>query len=136
MAIFKLLYKYMKMISLQNVMGKIINDIITLFLFNILKLLCSYFCAFNLFSYLNVCIEWFGESHLRATVYKFTRTRQIIRYRATATLRRPQNKQYSASKLGEVLQNQQEHYIILTKYEAVHPTAVSENNSSSGMLII
>ena len=33
----------MKMISLQNVMEKIINDIITLFLFNILKLLCSYF---------------------------------------------------------------------------------------------
>ena len=32
------------------------------------------------------------------------------------------------------LQNQQEHHIILTKYEAVHPTAVSENNSSSGML--
>ena len=32
----------MKMISLQNVMEKIINDIITLFLFNILKLLCSY----------------------------------------------------------------------------------------------
>ena len=31
------------MISLQNVMEKIINDIITLFLFNILKLLCSYF---------------------------------------------------------------------------------------------
>ena len=29
------------MISLQYVMGKIINDIITLFLFNILKLLCS-----------------------------------------------------------------------------------------------
>ena len=26
--------------------------------------------------------------------------RQIIRYRATATLRRPQNKQYSASKWG------------------------------------
>ena len=33
-------------------------------------------------------------------------------------------------------QNQLEHHIILTKYEAVHPTAVSENNSSSGMLII
>ena len=33
-------------------------------------------------------------------------------------------------------QNQQEHHIILTKNEAVHPTAVSENNSSSGMLII
>ena len=37
---------------------------------------------------------------------------------------------------GRGLQNQQEHHIILTKYEAVHPTAVSENNSSSGMLII
>ena len=36
---------------------------------------------------------------------------------------------------GGGLQNQQEHHIILTKYEAVHPTAVSENNSSSGMLI-
>ena len=34
------------------------------------------------------------------------------------------------------LQNQKEHHVILTKYEAVHPTAVSENNSSSGMLII
>ena len=33
-------------------------------------------------------------------------------------------------------QNQQEHHIILAKYEAVHPTAVSENNSSSGMLMI
>ena len=28
-----------------------------------------------------------------------------------------------------------EHHIILTKYEAVDPTAVSKNNSSSGMLI-
>ena len=34
------------------------------------------------------------------------------------------------------VQNQQEHHIILTKYEAVHPTAVSKNYSSSGMLII
>ena len=40
---FKLSYNYMKMISLQNVMDKIINDIITLFMFNILKLLCSNF---------------------------------------------------------------------------------------------
>ena len=39
---FKLSYNYMKMISLQNVMKKIINDIITLFLLHILKLLCSY----------------------------------------------------------------------------------------------
>ena len=74
MAIFKLSYNYMKMISLQYVMEKIINDIITLFLFNILKLLCSCFCTFILFSYIHVCIEWFGESHLRATVhvYNFT----------------------------------------------------------------
>ena len=48
MAIFKLSYNHMKMISLQNVMEKIINDIITSFLFNILKLLCSY----NLYIYL------------------------------------------------------------------------------------
>ena len=41
MAKFKLSYNYMKIISLQNVMEKLINDIITLFLFNILKLLCS-----------------------------------------------------------------------------------------------
>ena len=39
-------------------------------------------------------------------------------------------------KRGRGLQNQQEHHIILTKYEAVHLTAVSENNSSLGMLII
>ena len=38
-------------------------------------------------------------------------------------------------KIGEG-PNQREHHIILTKYEAVHPTAVSENYSSSGMLII
>ena len=37
---------------------------------------------------------------------------------------------------GGGLQNQQTHHIILTKYEAVHPTAVSEKNSSSGMLRI
>ena len=54
---------------LQNDMEKIINGIITWFLFNILKLLCSYFCTFILFSYINVCIEWFDESHLRETVY-------------------------------------------------------------------
>ena len=37
---------------------------------------------------------------------------------------------------GGGLQNQREHHIIVTKYEAVHPTAVSENYSSSGMLKI
>ena len=34
------------------------------------------------------------------------------------------------------VQKQREHHIILTKSEAVHPTVVSENNSSSRMLII
>ena len=33
--------------------------------------------------------------------------------------------------MGLGLQNQREHNFILTKYEAVHPTDVSENNSSS-----
>ena len=41
MAKFKLSCNYMKIISLKNVMEKIINDIITVFLFNILKLLRS-----------------------------------------------------------------------------------------------
>ena len=36
--------------------------------------------------------------HGKGNKCEFTRKRQIIRYRATATLRRPQNKQYSASK--------------------------------------
>ena len=45
---FKLLYNYMKIISLQNISEKIINDIIALFLFNILKLLCSYFLYIKL----------------------------------------------------------------------------------------
>ena len=60
------------MISLQYVMEKIKNGSITLFLFNILKLLCSNLGTFTLFPYINVCIELFGESHLRETVYKFT----------------------------------------------------------------
>ena len=30
------------------------------------------FGIFILFSYINVCIELCGESHLRATVYRFT----------------------------------------------------------------
>ena len=46
---------------------------------------------------------------------------------ATSNKVQPQNK---------MLQNQREHHIILTYYEAVHPTAVPDNNSSSGMLMI
>ena len=34
------------------------------------------------------------------------------------------------------VENQREYHIILTKYEVVHPTDVSENNSSLGMLMI
>ena len=48
--------KFMKMLSLPNVMEKIINDSITLYLFNILKLLCLIFSTFILLSYINVCI--------------------------------------------------------------------------------
>ena len=50
-------------------------------------------------------------------------TRQIIRYRATATLRRSPIKHNNASN-EKGLQHQREHHIILTKYEAVHPTGV------------
>ena len=53
-------------------------------------------------------------------------TRTIIRYRVAATLRQPQIKQDTASNKGEGLQNQRDHHIILTKYDAVHSTAVSE----------
>ena len=56
-----------------------------------------------------------GETGLNIKIN--ARTRQIIRYRATATLRRPQIKRYTAS--NEVgVHNQQEHHILLTKYEA------------------
>ena len=65
---------------------------------------------------------------------EYKRTRQIIRYRETATLRRPQIKQYTDSKDEGGVQTQRKHHIILTKYEAVHRTGVSENNSSSEVL--
>ena len=57
---------------LQNVTEKIKNGSITLFLFNILKLLCSNLGTFTLFSYIKVCIEFCGELHLRVTACKFT----------------------------------------------------------------
>ena len=50
--------------------------------------------------------------------------------------RRPHIKQYTATNKGGGAENQREHNIMWTKYEAVHPTADLENNSSSGMLII
>ena len=57
------------------------------------------------------------------TLHFNKRTRQIIRYRATATLRRPQKSNIQPQNRGE-LQNQQEYHIIFTKFEAVHQTAV------------
>ena len=44
------------------------------------------------------------------------------------------NKAKHCLKRGWGLQNQRKHHIIFTKYEAVHPTGVSENYSSSPML--
>ena len=67
-------------------------------------------------------------------IVTFIRKRQIIRYRATVTLRRPQIKHHNPSNEMGRVQSQREHHIILTKCEVVHPTAVSENNSSSWML--
>ena len=83
-------------------------------------------------------MSFLGE-YLEEFLDRFTNniTRQIIRYRATATLRRPQMKQYTASNGGGGFTKVEkvEHDIILTKYEAVPPTDVSENNSLSGMLL-
>ena len=44
------------------------------------------------------------------------------------------NKAIHCLKWGRGLQNHWEHHIILTKYDAVHPTVVSEKYSSSGVL--
>ena len=59
---------------------------------------------------------------------------------ATTTLWLPQMNQYTASNDGgggaTNIENQREHHIILTKYEAVPTTNVSENNAWSEMLII
>ena len=70
--------------------------------------------------------------HGKGNKCDFTRTRQIIRYWATAILRRLQIKQYTASNEGGDT-NRREHPKILIKYAAVHPTAVSENYSTLGM---
>ena len=50
MAILKLSYNYMKMISLQNIMEKIINDIITLFLFCFKAIVLLFFVHLFYFS--------------------------------------------------------------------------------------
>ena len=60
------------------------------------------------------------------SVYKYSRTIQIIRYRATATLLQPQIQQYIDSNETWGRTNQREHHIILTKYEEVHTMFVSE----------
>ena len=43
------------------------------------------------------------------------------------------NKAIHGLKSGVGLQNQREHQIILTKYEAMHPTAVSEIKENKGI---
>ena len=53
----KLSYYYMNLISLQNVMGTLIDGSITLFLCKILKLICSDFRTFILFSYTNIFLN-------------------------------------------------------------------------------
>ena len=57
------------MISLQNVMEKIINEIMTLFLFNILKLLSSIFYS----PVFRQDVLWYGDVRppVRPSVYPF-----------------------------------------------------------------
>ena len=59
------------------------------------------------------------------------RTRQIIRYRAAATLTIHCN---TLPQMRGCLQNQREYHIILTKYKAVHQAVVLGNYSSIVML--
>ena len=54
-----------------------------------------------------------------------TNTIPIIRCQGTVILRRPQIKQDTAL-IEAGIQNQREHHIILTKYEAMHPTVILE----------
>ena len=84
----------------------------------------------------NVKTSSFTHEYYETLSAFYSRTRQIIRYQSTATLRRPKIKQYTASNEGGGLQNQRQHHIILTKYVVVHPMAFSENYSLSGMLTI
>ena len=65
---------------------------------------------------------------------QFKKTRQI-RCRITAILGRPQQSKTRPQPRGGVTKPTG-HHIILTKYEAVHPKADSENYSSSRMVNI
>ena len=66
--------------------------------------------------------------HGKGNKCDFTRTRQIIRYRATATPRRLQTKQCTAANEGGYKTNG--NILKFEKYVAVYPTAISQNNSS------
>ena len=46
------------------------------------------------------------------------------------------NKAIHSLKRGVGIHNKREHHKILTKYETVHPAAVSENASLTGLLIV
>ena len=81
-------------------------------------MLCEQSRAEDLVCQTDVCMKVFILVLGDYGISSCSRTRQIIRYRVTATLRRSQIKQYTA--LNErVLQIQQDHHIILTKYEEV-----------------
>ena len=85
--------------------------------------------------------EWIrkNKKHKNKSIgflFKFAKLNRRKNIQIYGTLWRLQMSQYTASKEGwgdgvGVLQNQWEHYIILAKYDAVHLTIVSENNSSS-----
>ena len=80
-----------------------------------------------------------GQTDRRRTKWSLSgallRWRKIIRCRVTANLQRPQIKQYTVSNEGGGVFTKPTgtgYDINLTKYEAVNPTAVSDNYSSSG----
>ena len=68
----------------------------------------------------------------------FTRTRQYLHPSIETQPPFVDRKLSNTLPLIRGLQNQLEHHTgnIMTEYEAMHPTAVSDNNSSSRMLII
>ena len=82
---------------------------------------------------LETCRSYFKTSGYKSWLDTKNKTNHPISSNShpSATL----NKTIHSLKIRGV-QNQREHHIILTEYEAVHSTAVTENSSSSGMLII
>ena len=81
---------------------------------------------------------WFPLLWVTYSSDKHVRTRQVTRYRATATLWRLQIQRYTASNEVGWVPNQQEHYtkcIILTKYEPDEPDGVPDERFGKLFLI-